>query len=110
MNNVNLIFKAFADETRLRILNLLCRGELCVCEIKDVLGITQSKASRHLAYLKNTGLVKYRREGLWMYYSLTNPETRVHQTLISCVKNCLNEIDILREDLKKLAQLKKSCN
>lgn len=110
MDNVDLIFKAFADETRLRILNLLRKGELCVCEIKDVLEITQSKASRHLTYLKNAGLVKHRREGLWMYYSLINPESGVHQTLINCVKNCLNEIDILKEDLKKLAQLKKRCN
>ena len=64
-------FKALADETRLQILWLLMgEDELCVCDIMMVLGITQSKASRHLRYLYNLGWVTDRREGLWMYYRL----------------------------------------
>jgi ArsR family transcriptional regulator len=64
-------FKALADETRLQILwLLLAREELCVCDVMRVLGITQSKASRHLRYLYNLGLVTDRREGLWMNYRL----------------------------------------
>jgi ArsR family transcriptional regulator, arsenate/arsenite/antimonite-responsive transcriptional repressor len=64
-------FKALADETRLQILWLLMvKEELCVCDIMGVLGITQSKASRHLRYLFNLGLVTDRREGLWMYYRI----------------------------------------
>src|SRR3974390_2545179 len=66
------LFKALADETRRKIRWLL-RGqeELCVCDIMGVLGITQSKASRHLRYLFNAGLVTDRREGLWMYYRIS---------------------------------------
>ena len=63
------IFKALADETRLAILALLLEhGELCVCDVESVLGISQSKASRHLRYLKNAGLVEDRREGTWVHY------------------------------------------
>ncbi len=66
------LFKALADETRLQILWLLMgQEELCVCDIMGVLGITQSKASRHLRYLFNAGLVNDRREGLWMYYRIS---------------------------------------
>jgi ArsR family transcriptional regulator len=65
------LFKSLADETRLKILwLLLAKEELCVCDIMGVLGITQSKASRHLRYLFNLGLVNDRRDGLWMYYRL----------------------------------------
>jgi ArsR family transcriptional regulator len=64
-------FKSLADETRLQILWLLMiKEELCVCDIMGVIGITQSKASRHLRYLYNLGLVTDRREGLWMYYRI----------------------------------------
>lgn len=68
------LFKSLADETRLKILWLLKgQKELCVCDIMRVLGITQSKASRHLRYLYHLGLVSDRRDGLWMYYSLSAP-------------------------------------
>lgn len=63
-------FKALGDETRLRILGLLNHGELCVCDIMEVLGLPQSTASRHLAYLKNAQLVIGNRQGKWMYYRL----------------------------------------
>lgn len=64
-------FKCLADETRLQILWLLMLAdELCVCEVMETLGISQSKASRHLRYLYHLGLVADRRQGLWMYYRL----------------------------------------
>lgn len=63
-------FKALSDETRLRILALLTRGELCVCDLMAVLRLPQSTVSRHLAYLRNAGLISDRREGVWMYYRL----------------------------------------
>ena len=66
------IFKALADETRLRILALLLEGELCVCEIIAALEIPQSTTSRHLAYLRNSDWVKDRRQGVWMYYRLND--------------------------------------
>lgn len=66
------LFKSLADETRLKILWLLMgQEELCVCDIMGVLGITQSKASRHLRYLYHLGWVNDRREGVWMNYRLS---------------------------------------
>jgi ArsR family transcriptional regulator len=74
------MYKALADETRVQMLALLLeRPELCVCHLEQALGITQSKASRHLRYLLNAGLLADRREGTWMYYRLADglsPELR----------------------------------
>jgi len=67
------IFKALADETRLRILSLLNIREMCVCEIMVALDLTQPTASHHLGILENVGLVKDRKEGKWVFYSLSNP-------------------------------------
>ena len=64
------LFKALADATRLRILGLLLTGEVCVCDIHESLKIPQPKASRHLAYLRRSGLVETRRDGLWVHYRL----------------------------------------
>ena len=64
------LFKALGDATRLRILGLLLTGEVCVCDIHESLKIPQPKASRHLAYLRRSGLVETRREGLWIHYRL----------------------------------------
>jgi len=65
------VYKAVADETRLMILALILQhGECCVCDVMEVCGITQSKASRHLRYLKHAGLVDDRRDGTWVYYRM----------------------------------------
>lgn len=69
------LFKALSDETRLRILALLGAGELCVCDLMAVLELPQSTVSRHLATLRNAGLVEDRRQGVWMYYRLMTPAT-----------------------------------
>lgn len=75
-------FKALSDETRLDILTLLLENEeLCVCDFVGALAQTQSKVSRHLRYLYNAGLLKDRREGLWMYYRIS-PELKPEQTVI----------------------------
>ncbi len=64
-------FKALSEPVRLRLLNILNHhGEVCVCDLVDALNLSQSLASRHLAYLRNSGLVQARREGVWMYYRL----------------------------------------
>lgn len=75
MKTTAKLFKALSDETRLRILSLLTAGELCVCDLMEVLQLPQSTVSRHLAYLRNTGLVDDRRQGVWMYYRLTISES-----------------------------------
>jgi len=67
-------FKALADETRLRIVKLLEIREMCVCEVMVALSLTQPTASHHLGILENAGLVKDRKEGKWVFYSLANPE------------------------------------
>ena len=68
-------FKALADETRLRILKLLGVKEMCVCEIMVALGLTQPSASHHLGILENVGIVKDRKEGKWVFYSLSKPSS-----------------------------------
>jgi ArsR family transcriptional regulator len=68
------VFKALADSIRLRILGLLSSREMCVCEVMVALDLTQPTASHHLRILENVGLVKDRKEGKWVFYSIANPE------------------------------------
>lgn len=68
------LFKALADETRLRIIKLLEVREMCVCEVMIALGLTQPTASHHLGLLENAGLVKDRKEGKWVFYSIADPK------------------------------------
>jgi ArsR family transcriptional regulator len=70
---LELLFKALADRTRLRLLNLMAAGEVCVCFFVEVLGASQPKISRHLAYLRRAGVVAARREGKWMHYRIETP-------------------------------------
>jgi ArsR family transcriptional regulator len=67
-----------------------------------ILRIPQSKVSRHLSYLRASGLVESRRDKLWMYYSLAKPRNEFHKRLISCLGHCLDEAPVLKNDLKKL--------
>lgn len=97
-----LLFKAFADPTRLRLLNLLRAGEVCVCDLVAVIDAPQPKISRHLAYLRRAGLVQVRRQGLWMYYRLAEPRTDLHRKLIDCVGSCLGDLAQFKKDLASL--------
>lgn len=72
--DLELFFSALADRTRLRLLNLMRGGEVCVCFFAETLGTNNPKISRHLAYLKRAGLVSSRREGKWMHYKITEPQ------------------------------------
>lgn len=102
------LFKAFADATRLRILNLLLEGELCVCDLCEVLDIIQPTVSRHLGHLRRAGLVAGRREGKWMHYSIAKRPNKLQRTLLNCVKSCLHQVDVLREDRSKLRSVRPS--
>lgn len=73
LNNIELLFKALADQTRLRLLNLMGDDEVCVCFFVEVLRTSQPKVSRHLAYLKRAGIVSSRRDGKWMHYRIAEP-------------------------------------
>ncbi len=95
-------FKSLADETRLRILNLLTRGELCVCDLMATLELPQSTVSRHLATLRNAGLVEDRRQGVWMYYRLTEKDSGLPGTLLPPLLEYLAELDVGQHDLRNL--------
>ena len=99
------IFKALSDETRLRIMALLLSGrELCVCDIMAALNLPQSTVSRHLSYLRNTGLVDDRRQGIWMYYRI-NKEGDKHGTdLFPLLAVMLSEADQTAVDRHRLAE------
>jgi ArsR family transcriptional regulator len=86
------MFKAFSDRTRLRILHLLLKGEMCVCDIVAVTRVPQPKASRHLAYLRQAGLIVGRRDSLWNYYRLASAESPFHRSLIKCLKECFHDV------------------
>jgi ArsR family transcriptional regulator len=99
------LFRTFADTTRLRILNLLLKGELCVCDLSEILGEIQPKVSRHLAILRRVELVQVRREGKRKFYSLSEDPPPLHQTLIRCVGSCLSEFEVLQLDRRRLASM-----
>ena len=97
MKKTAQLFKALSDETRLRILGLLSGGELCVCDLMAVLELPQSTVSRHLAYLRNTGLVEDRRQGVWMNYRLALPDSELRE-LADWLPGRLAELEQGRHD------------
>ena len=93
--DLDAVFKGFADPTRIRILSVLAAGELCVCDIVDILGLPQPAVSRHLAYLRRMGLVEATREWKFAHYRLAAPEHAVHRNLLNCVRTCFLGIETL---------------
>lgn len=102
LKDAQKVFTALADETRLRILNLLNEGELCVCDIIKILKEPQSKVSRHLSYLRRAGLVETRKDGLWVHYRLSKPASKIYAALLKTVSRCCAEMDECCKDLKAL--------
>jgi ArsR family transcriptional regulator, arsenate/arsenite/antimonite-responsive transcriptional repressor len=96
------LFKAFADPVRLRLLNLLAGGEVCVCHLHEALGLAQSTVSRHLAYLRMRGLVLGRKDGLWVHYRLAKPAGELHRHLMGCLGACSKELESLKHDRERL--------
>jgi ArsR family transcriptional regulator len=96
------MLKALGDETRLRILKLLLKRELCVCELEAALDLPQSKVSRHLTILRSTSLVEDRREGLWIFYSLFQPQNDFEKSVIQTIKNSLSDSELVKQDEKRL--------
>jgi ArsR family transcriptional regulator len=107
MEQLAQFFKALSDETRLRIMMLLTQGELCVCDLMFVLDEPQSKVSRHLAYLKHSGLTNSKRAGVWMHYWLKEPADAVHTVQLDFLKKQLPHLLQFRMDREKLSELKK---
>lgn len=96
------LFLALGDRTRLRLLNLIADGEVCVCYLVDVLGESQPKISRHLAYLRRAGVVQARREGKWMHYSLIEMEDEAAARVMESVLRGLRDSAEMRRDLEQL--------
>lgn len=103
------LFKALADATRLRILGLLLAGEVCVCDIHESLKIPQSKASRHLAYLRRAGLVETRREGLWVHYRLGTFDDPVLGAIGDAVRHALTHVESVHRDGARLQKRTGCC-
>lgn len=102
------IYKALSNETRVRLVNLLLEGPLCVCHLQTVLGLPQVMVSKHLGYLKTHGVVDSRREANWIIYSLpakSSPELRVH---FAALRACVAEGDLFRADKARLDRLRRS--
>lgn len=97
------LFQALSDRTRIRLLNLMVDGEICVCFFVEVLAEPQPKISRHLAYLRNAGLVGTRREAKWMHYRITEPEHPAARAAFHAVLATFAKDPDLQQDLETLA-------
>jgi ArsR family transcriptional regulator len=100
------LFAALADRTRLRLLNLMDGREVCVCYFVEILKQGQPKISRHLAYMRNAGIVSARREGKWMHYSIERPEDAGAAAVLDAT---LASLKLDREMQMDLARLGKAC-
>lgn len=102
---VELLFKALADRTRLRLLNLMTAGEVCVCFFVEVLGASQPKISRHLAYLRRAGVVAARRDGKWMHYRIETPADPHAARVLTEVLAWLSEEGGMQKDRARMENI-----
>ena len=107
-NGADLKFRAFSDQTRLRILRLLQEGELCVNDLVAIVDVPQPTASRHLAYLRRSGLVVTRKAGPWTYYALAPAQSAFHRKLLECLVSCFDEVPELRQDARRAARTRRA--
>lgn len=103
--DMELFFKALADKTRLRLINLMGNGEICVCFFQEVISSTQTKISRHLAYLRKAGLVEARREGKWMHYKLVEPKEEHAAKMFREIRDWLAHDEQMKRDTEKLVNV-----
>ena len=106
IKKVRQILKSLADDTRLRLINLLTRQPLNVAELCLILQKRQSNISKHLSKLRLTGIVTDKRDGMNVYYHITKPKERAHDELLNAITDGLSELEIFKADLKKLITLK----
>jgi len=99
-----LLFAALADRTRLRLLNLMNGKEVCVCYFVEILGLSQPKISRHLAYLRRAGVVAARREGKWMHYKIVPPKHAGAARILRETLFVLREDQAMQADLSRLTK------
>jgi ArsR family transcriptional regulator len=103
--SIELLFKALADRTRLKLINLMGDDEVCVCFFVEVLKTNQPKISRHLAYLRGAGVVAARRDGKWMHYRIVEPPDPRAVNIFREVRNWLETDTTMQQDRAKLAKL-----
>ena len=103
--SIELLFKALADRTRLRVIHLIGDNEVCVCFFVEVLKTNQPKISRHLAYLRRAGLVSTRRDGKWMHYRLTEPPDEHAARIFREVREVLANNPEMKKDKARLAKI-----
>jgi ArsR family transcriptional regulator len=103
--NVEVLFKALADRTRLRIISLIGGDEICVCFLVEVLNINQPKISRHLAYLRRARVVSARREGKWMHYRVVDPPDPHAASIFREVRTWLANDAEMQRDRSRLNQI-----
>ncbi len=101
-DDVCQIYRCLCDLTRLRILNLLKAGPLCVCHLQSALDLPQVKVSKHLAYLRDAGLVRSRRKGQWVVYQLPTKPGRLLDENLRCLQDLRLDQPVFRADLKRL--------
>jgi ArsR family transcriptional regulator len=101
-SSLDQLFRALADPTRLRLLNLMAGQEVCVCYFTEVIGAPQPKISRHLAYLRKAGIVAARREGKWMHYRLAAPSSPHVASILKSVLEALKHDTALQRDRQRL--------
>jgi ArsR family transcriptional regulator, arsenate/arsenite/antimonite-responsive transcriptional repressor len=106
MDRLVQCFRALSEEVRLRIIMLLTRGELCVCDIMEILDEPQSKVSRHLSYLRSSGLITAKRVGVWMHYTLSEQRDETLDTQIEFMRERLSHLPGFKEDIAKMEILK----
>lgn len=102
MSGMQIFFTALADRTRRRLLNLMREHEICVCYFTEVLDVSQPKISRHLAYLRNAGIVEARREGKWMYYRIVEMEDFYARQILEETLDWLKSQERMQKDYEKL--------
>lgn len=105
LTEMEKLFLALADKTRLRLLNLMREDEICVCYFTEVLGESQPKISRHLAYLRNAGLVSARRDGKWMHYKIESPSNEFAAEILRDTLEKLKAQDNMKKDYGKLEEV-----
>ena len=104
------IYRCFCDETRLRILHLLKQGPLCVCHFQEILQLPQVAVSKHLAFLRRTGMVEARRHEQWMIYTLPVSRRRELDLQLSCLQDCAQTEPVFRADLRRLKSVRPKCD
>lgn len=97
-----LFFRALADRTRLRLLNLIGDREVCVCFLVEILGTNQPKISRHLAYLRRAGIVSARRDGKWMHYRIAEPANETAKRFLEEVRTWLENDQAMKAERRRL--------